>query len=62
MNDNVEPDDNCLEVLRRAGLVNQRERGVDIVPAVGYSLGLPGWDSPDVEPKREVLLGLFRHL
>lgn len=62
VNDNVEPDDNCIEDLRRAGLVNQHERGIDIVPAVGYSLGLPGWDSPDVEPKRDVLLALFRRL
>ena len=60
--DNVAPDDNCLEVLRRAGLVVHRQHFVEIAPKVGYNLGLHGWDSPDEEPKPDVLVGLFRQL
>ncbi len=48
--DKVAPDDNCLEVLQRAGLVVAQGRRIDIDPAVGFSLGLQGWDSPDETP------------
>ena len=62
LEDNVAADDNCIEVLRRAGLVVEHDRLVDILPAVGYSLCLEGWESPDEEPKRDPILGLLRRL
>ena len=35
--DNVAVDDNCLEVLKRAGLVAQHGHHLEVAPAVGYS-------------------------
>ncbi len=62
MEDNVAPDDNCIEFLRRAGLVFTHHQIIEILPAVGYSLGLEGWDSPDVSPQPDPLASLFRRL
>lgn len=62
LDDNVPDDDNCIEVLRRAGLVVKHDQVVDVLPAVGYSLCLDGWDSPDREPKRDPILGLLRRI
>lgn len=59
---NVGPDDNCAEVLLQARLVVRQQYGLEITPAVGYSLGLHGWDSPDELPTRDPLADLFRRL
>jgi len=59
---NVGPDDNAAEVLLQARLVLCQHHGLEITPAVGYSLDLHGWDSPDELPTRDPLVDLFRRL